>query len=308
MNVLLILFAFVAGAGTAITPCVLPVLPALLSAGALGRPSPPGRRRARAGADVHDHDRRARSAGQGRRARRRRGAHPRDRRADRRSGVVLLVPELADRVQAPLSRLARFGPAGARGRVLVGRRGRRARSGSCARRARGRSWPRSSPSAPRAATSCAARARRLAYALGLGACCCCTPSAAGRCSRGCGAPARGHVVERALGAVLLAHRRRDGHERRRPLRGGAGQARERRRSSSTRRRRSRTPTRCRTGSRARPASRFAERQREASPRRRPRTAGVAIPGSQTPRCPTLGAGTGLHRQRAAGSTRRAAGR
>ena len=34
------LFAFVAGAGTAISPCVLPVLPALLSAGATG-----GRRR-----------------------------------------------------------------------------------------------------------------------------------------------------------------------------------------------------------------------------------------------------------------------
>src|SRR5438045_2854111 len=38
--VLLTLFALVAGAGTAITPCVLPVLPALLSAGATG-----GRRR-----------------------------------------------------------------------------------------------------------------------------------------------------------------------------------------------------------------------------------------------------------------------
>lgn len=37
---LLLIFAFVAGAGTAITPCVLPVLPALLSAGATG-----GRRR-----------------------------------------------------------------------------------------------------------------------------------------------------------------------------------------------------------------------------------------------------------------------
>src|SRR6266851_3861404 len=37
---LLMLFALVAGAGTAITPCVLPVLPALLSASAAG-----GRRR-----------------------------------------------------------------------------------------------------------------------------------------------------------------------------------------------------------------------------------------------------------------------
>src|SRR3954467_14121182 len=37
---LLVLFAFLAGAGTALSPCVLPVLPALLSAGATG-----GRRR-----------------------------------------------------------------------------------------------------------------------------------------------------------------------------------------------------------------------------------------------------------------------
>src|SRR5690349_16163394 len=37
---LLILFALVAGAGTALSPCVLPVLPALLSAGVTG-----GRRR-----------------------------------------------------------------------------------------------------------------------------------------------------------------------------------------------------------------------------------------------------------------------
>ena len=42
---MLLLFALVAGAGTAITPCVLPVLPALLSAGAVGgRRRPLGRR------------------------------------------------------------------------------------------------------------------------------------------------------------------------------------------------------------------------------------------------------------------------
>ena len=40
---LLVLFAFVAGAGTALTPCVLPVLPALLaSAGSGGRRRPLG--------------------------------------------------------------------------------------------------------------------------------------------------------------------------------------------------------------------------------------------------------------------------
>ena len=106
---LLLVFALVAGAGTAITPCVLPVLPALLSASAAG-----GRRRPLGivlglaitftvaivalaqlvqGVGL--------AAG-----------------AARTLaivvlvgfGVVLLVPELAERVQAPLSRLARFGP------------------------------------------------------------------------------------------------------------------------------------------------------------------------------------------------------
>src|SRR3954462_11323921 len=33
---LLMLFAFLAGAGTALSPCVLPILPAVLSAGATG--------------------------------------------------------------------------------------------------------------------------------------------------------------------------------------------------------------------------------------------------------------------------------
>src|SRR2546421_2724080 len=106
---LLLLFALVAGAGTAITPCVLPVLPAMLSASALG-----GRRRPLgivlglaitfliaivALAQI--------TKGIGLAA----GAT--------RTiavivliafGVLLLIPQAAARVQAPLSRLARFGP------------------------------------------------------------------------------------------------------------------------------------------------------------------------------------------------------
>jgi cytochrome c biogenesis protein CcdA/thiol-disulfide isomerase/thioredoxin len=106
---LLLLSALIAGAGTAITPCVLPVLPALLSASALG-----GRRRplgiviglattftiaivalAQLVKGVGLASGAARTlaivvlVG---------------------FGLVLLVPELAARVQAPLSRLARFGP------------------------------------------------------------------------------------------------------------------------------------------------------------------------------------------------------
>src|SRR5580704_17093975 len=106
---LLMLFALIAGAGTAITPCVLPVVPALLASSATG-----GRRRpigiviglgitftiaivllAQLVKGV------GLAAG-----------------AARTLaiivlivfGVVLLIPELAERVQAPLSRLARFGP------------------------------------------------------------------------------------------------------------------------------------------------------------------------------------------------------
>ncbi len=106
---LLMLFALVAGAGTAITPCVLPVLPAMLSASALG-----GRRRPLwivlglaitfliaivALAQI--------TKGIGLAA----GAT--------RTiavivliafGALLLIPQAAARVQAPLSRLARFGP------------------------------------------------------------------------------------------------------------------------------------------------------------------------------------------------------
>src|SRR4029079_13750424 len=106
---LLILFAFIAGAGTAITPCVLPVLPALLSAGAIG-----GRRRPLGivlglaitftitivglASVIHGV----------------RVAHGGARKvgivARALSGVALLVPALGDRIEAPLSRLGRFGP------------------------------------------------------------------------------------------------------------------------------------------------------------------------------------------------------
>ena len=107
---LLMVFALVAGAGTAITPCVLPVLPALLSAGASGG----GRRRplgialglvvtftitivglAKVVEGV--------------------GAGSGFLRAFAISilllfGIALIVPALGDRIEAPLSRLARFGP------------------------------------------------------------------------------------------------------------------------------------------------------------------------------------------------------
>src|SRR5918911_1286670 len=84
---LLVAFAFLAGAGTALSPCVLPVLPALLSAGATG-----GRRRplgiVLGLALTFTLTIVARAA----------------------LGAAVAVPAVGDRLEAPLSRLARFGP------------------------------------------------------------------------------------------------------------------------------------------------------------------------------------------------------
>ena len=106
---LLVLFAFLAGAGTAISPCVLPVLPALLSAGATG-----GRRRPLGIvtglaltftvtivglASVVD------GVGLGSSGTRTLAIV-----LLAAFAIVTLVPALGDRVAAPLSRLARFGP------------------------------------------------------------------------------------------------------------------------------------------------------------------------------------------------------
>src|SRR5262249_40913976 len=120
---ILVLFAGLAGAGTALSPCVLPVLPALLSAGGVG-----GRRRPLGivlglsvtftvtivgVAMVAD--------GVGL------GSDP------LRDiaivvllvfGLTLLLPDLSARIEAPLSRFARFGPRssgdGFRSGLLVG--------------------------------------------------------------------------------------------------------------------------------------------------------------------------------------------
>jgi cytochrome c biogenesis protein CcdA/thiol-disulfide isomerase/thioredoxin len=106
---LLVLFAFVAGAGTAISPCVLPVLPALLSASATG-----GRRRPIAiviglattfAITVAGFAKLVDGVGLGNSALRTLAVV-----VLAGFGVALLAPRLADRLEAPLSRLARFGP------------------------------------------------------------------------------------------------------------------------------------------------------------------------------------------------------
>src|SRR3954452_3867826 len=106
---LLMVFAAIAGAATAVTPCVLPVLPALLSASAIrGRRRPIGVVTGLAItftvtiaglASVID------------------GVGVADSAARKVAiavllvaGLALLVPAVGDRIEAPLSRLARFGP------------------------------------------------------------------------------------------------------------------------------------------------------------------------------------------------------
>src|SRR4051794_35436656 len=108
---LLCVFAFIAGAGTAISPCVLPILPALLSAGATG-----GRRRpigivlgltvtftvTIVGlAKVVD------GVGLG-------ASVTRDIAIAALFvfGLAVAVPAIGDRIEAPLSRLAQYGPKG----------------------------------------------------------------------------------------------------------------------------------------------------------------------------------------------------
>src|SRR4051794_20448473 len=106
---LLVLFAVAAGAGTALSPCVLPVLPALLSAGATG-----GRRRPLGIvlglavtftltivglATVVD------GVGLGSSATRDLAIV-----ALAGFGIAIAVPALGDRLEAPFSRLSRYGP------------------------------------------------------------------------------------------------------------------------------------------------------------------------------------------------------
>src|SRR4051812_14314200 len=108
---LLLLFALLAGAGTALTPCVLPVLPAVLSAGATGGRRRPGGIALGAGATftvtIVGPAGGVDGGGAGTGALRWVAVA-----VLAAFGLVLLVPALGARIEAPLSRLARFGPRG----------------------------------------------------------------------------------------------------------------------------------------------------------------------------------------------------
>jgi cytochrome c biogenesis protein CcdA/thiol-disulfide isomerase/thioredoxin len=283
---LLLLFALIAGAGTAVTPCVLPVLPALLSAGALG-----GRRRplgivvglaitftiaivalAQLVKGVGLASGAARTVaivvliG---------------------FGLVMLVPDAAVRVQAPLSRLARFGPK-TRGTGFWSGLGVGAALGfvcaPCAGPILAAVTSVSASSGPTARVVAVA----IAYAIGLSAVLLLWSIGGRALADRVRRSLHGHVVERTLGAVLLAT-------------GIAMVFNLDVRFEETLAKSSLPaflvdPTRSLESSNAvqnrlaslRPTSRFAERQKEAAQTPVPMPIGVAIPGVKTPPLPDLG--------------------
>jgi cytochrome c biogenesis protein CcdA/thiol-disulfide isomerase/thioredoxin len=281
------LFALIAGAGTAITPCVLPVVPALLSASATG-----GRRRPlgivlglaltftvaiTALAQV-EHD-----VGLS-------GDTSRDVAIAVLIvfGLVLLIPPLAVRVQAPLSRLARFGPrqrgtgfwsglavGGALGFVCA----------PCAGPILGAVIGVSAHSGASAQIVAVA----ISYAIGLSAVMLLYGLGGRAILQRIRRVARGHVVERAMGVILLATAgvlaaNLDVQLTKTLATSGLpaflyDPTKSLENSSAVQRRLASL----------RPVSPFAQRQREASATPVSTTAGVGIPGVKTPALPNLGA-------------------
>ncbi len=284
---LLLLFALVAGAGTAITPCVLPVLPALLSASALG-----GRRRpfgiviglaVTFTVAIVALAQLVKGVGLASGAARTVAIV-----VLLVFGVVMLIPGLAARVQAPLSRLARFGPktrgdgfwsglwvGGALGFVCA----------PCAGPILAAVTSVSASTGPTVRVVAVA----LAFAVGLSAVLLLWALGGRALAARVRRSLRGHVVERVLGAVLL-------------LTGVAMAFNLDVRFEETLARDASLPaflvdpTRSLESSNAvqnrlaslRPASRFAQRQKEAAQLPVPATAGVAIPGVKTPPLSNLG--------------------
>ncbi len=283
---LLLLFALLAGAGTAITPCVLPVLPALLSAGAVG-----GRRRPLGivvglalsfTVAIVALAQLVKGIGLASDAARTVAIV-----VLLAFGVVMLFPEVAARVQAPLSRLARFGPrtrgTGFRSGLGVGA----ALGFVCAPCAGPILAAVTSVSASSGATAQVV-AVAIAYAVGLSAVMLLYALGGRALLDRVRRSVRGHIVERTLGVVLV-------------LTGVAMAANldvrfEELLAKSNLPAFLVDPTRALETSHAvqsrlaslRPSSRFAERQLEAGRTPTPFRAGISIPGVRTPRLADLG--------------------
>ncbi len=286
--VLLLLFALIAGAGTAITPCVLPVLPALLSASASG-----GRRRPLgivlglavtftiaivALAQL------VKGVGLASGAARTLAIV-----VLIAFGLVLLLPGVAERIQAPLSRLGRFGPR-TRGTGFWSGLGVGGALGFVCAPCAGPILAAVTSVSASGGASANVVAVALAYAVGLSAVLLLYGLGGRAILARIRRSARGHVVERTLGVVLLLTavvmatnldvRFEDALARSTSLPGFLVD-----------------PTRSLENSHAvqsrlaslRPPSQFAQRQNEqASVTPVPTHAGVGISGVTTPSLPKLG--------------------
>jgi cytochrome c biogenesis protein CcdA/thiol-disulfide isomerase/thioredoxin len=286
---LLMLFAFIAGAGTAITPCVLPVLPALLSASGVG-----GRRRPigiiiglaitftitiLALASI------AKGVGLGAGAARTIAVL-----VLIGFGFVMLIPELAQRVQAPLSRLAKFGPK-TRGDGFWSGIGVGAALGFVCAPCAGPILAAVISVSETGNTSAKSVAVAISYVLGLCAVLLLYSVAGRRAIGWIRSRVGGHVVERVLGVVLIATGLviatnvdvtfEDFLARNTTNLPGflTDPARALENSSAVQNRLASL----------RAPSRFAARQREASTKPVPTEIGVSIPGVRTPSLPNLGA-------------------
>ncbi|MHB8692306.1 MAG: redoxin family protein [Solirubrobacteraceae bacterium] len=199
--VVLMLFAVVAGAGTAITPCVLPVLPALLSAGAVGG----GRRPFGIVAglavtftiSIVALAQITKGVGLASGATRTLAVI-----VLIAFGVVMLVPALAERIQAPLSRLARFGPK-TRGDGFITGLGVGAALGFVCAPCAGPILAAVISVSASGNTSARVVAVAISYTLGLSAVLTLYALGGRRLMDAVRRRAKGHVVEQTLGAVLL---------------------------------------------------------------------------------------------------------
>jgi cytochrome c biogenesis protein CcdA/thiol-disulfide isomerase/thioredoxin len=284
---LLMLFALIAGAGTAITPCVLPVLPALLSASALG-----GRRRPLgiviglavtftiaivALAQL------VKGVGLASDAARTLAII-----VLFAFGLAMLIPELAARIQAPLSRLARFGPR-TRGDGFWSGLGVGGALGFVCAPCAGPILAAVTSVSASSGASLQVVAVAIAYAVGLSAVLLLYGLGGRVVLERVRKFARGHVVERTLGVVLLL----TGVLMATNLDVRFEEALAKDTSlpaflvDPTRALENSSAVQNRLAS-LRAPSRFAERQKEASLAPVATAVGVSIPGVKTPSLPTLG--------------------
>ncbi len=284
---LLLAFALLAGAGTAITPCVLPVLPALLSASAVG-----GRRRplgivvglaATFTIAIVALAQLVKGVGLASGAAR-----------DVAIivliafGLIMLIPSLAARLQAPLSRLARFGPR-TRGSGFWSGLGVGGALGFVCAPCAGPILAAVTSVSASSGASARIVAVALAYSAGLGAMLLLYAVGGRLVIERLRRSLRDHIVERALGLILLAT-------------GVAMAANLDVRFEEALAKNTSLPAflidpthgletsgavQSRLAS-LRPASPFASRQREASANPVSAQVGVSIPGVQTPSLPHLG--------------------